>query len=210
MVKNEPEEEQQPEAEPSPLEAVFAKLLQAEKKARDATTAKEALAEFKAAVSGLDGETLRRLLAEDGVQGILETAAAAGGSKPGDPILDDKGRELYRIPYSHEWLVEHMPMVKWIVPQEPFGRRIWEHTSWNGVGCQAVLRVGEEVETPSCFRDIVMESWQQITRTLANQAHVLAGVGSRAADGVSLEVGFQKATTQELVASGEWRDTERR
>jgi hypothetical protein len=210
-----PEPEPAPEAEPavSPdLQAVFAKIASAERKARSAATARDAIEELKAAASQLDDETLSRLLAEEGVDRLLEGAVRkVSGLQPGDPVLDANGRELMRAPYTKEWVEANSPLVEWVVPMPHFGRRVWEGVSWNGVMLSdihpdVVLRGNETVVTRAIFRDLVLDSWRETARTLNSQRNILENVGARAADGVTFEGagGFVKKTVAELLASGEW------
>jgi len=186
------------------LEAAFAKIIEAKKAAGSKKRAGEAVKLLSEALGSLDDGDFRQIVASEEIQELLHRTTANTASKPGDPVLDDRGREIYRVAYSYDWVVTHMPMVRWTVPPNPFGRRVWEPPSWNGVSCPVVLRNATEVETPSCFRDIVMEAYQQVTRALEGQVNVIAGVGARAADGVGVESGFMKQTEEEMIASGQW------
>jgi hypothetical protein len=189
------------------IEEAFRKVMKAQRLARTRRGVREAAQVLNEALSGLNDEDFRQVMASDELQELAGRAAAASGGNPGDPVRDDRGREIYRVPYSYDWITSNMPMVTWTVPQEPFGRRIWEAPSWNGVICPVPLRNNEEVTTPICFRDIVMEAHRQIVRALSSQEQVLAGVRPRAADVVSVGAGFVKPTEEELLASGEWRRT---
>jgi hypothetical protein len=208
MGEGEDDQEEQEQSEAAPfetLDAVFKKVMAAKKAASNQKTAKNAAKMLQEALGGLTDEDFRQIIASDEMQELLGTAtAAASGTKPGDAVYDDRGREVFRVPYSYSWVEENMPAVTWMVPQHPFGRRVWEPPSWNGISCPVALRVNTEVTTPVCFRDIVMDSFRQTTGAIENQQHVLAGVGARAADGVSLEAGWKKDTEEDLLASGQW------
>lgn len=207
MSEEETPEETQDDAAFDNLAAALQRVKVARRKGENTAAAKKAMGDLTKAVGGLDDASFRELMATDEMQDLMQAATAQRGDlKPGDALYDDKGREIGRVPYSDQWIAEHMPEVEWTVPQHPYGRRYWPSVTWNGVSCPVPLPVGETVRTASVWRDIVMESYNETRRTLQNQGGIHAALAGGRAEGASVEAGsgFYKPTVAEMVASGEW------
>lgn len=143
---------------------------------RRAEEAKRALID---ALNDVDDETASRLFADDEFQDIISSVYRKSGGNPGDPLYDEKGREIGRVPLTPEYQMEIYDMVEWT----PMKTQV---ISVNGVDWKVFA--GLVNKTPNIVRDVAMEAWRQTNEAMASQRQVLQENG--AADGITFEVGW--------------------
>lgn len=138
---------------------------------------------FLTLLADVDDLTLSKILADDQVQEAMSRLHFIGDPKPGQPVLDDKGREISRVPYDSEWMQNNYEMVSWtpmksdVIEVNGVPWRVWE-----GVPCQ----------TPNIIRDVAMESYRKTKEAVDLQTSFLSDSPARYADGVTHQVGWHK------------------
>lgn len=184
-------EPEAPAEEYGELSEVFGRIVAAEKRARDKDSAEAALGDIKSAVGSLSPEAFRILTESEQFQQLADKVSRQSGTKPGDPIYDEKGREIGRVPLSYEDMCEMYEMVDW-TPMET------TVLSVNGVDLK--IFEGMVHRTPNIFRDVAMESWNARRRIDSQRLQAIDGSSYRYADGTSVEVaGYRKETPEELI-----------
>lgn len=165
-------------------------------------SSKKKLESFQEILGKLDAEDMELLLNNDQFAKEIDRLAALkeANLRPGTPIYDANGRHISDVPYTLDWCMnpENMEQVTgWTVPEHPQGQSFWE-ASWNGVSI--VGAVGERYNGPVFFKTQVedciraqREAMRNIRNTMMNSPHY-------AADGVSVEVGWHKASDEELLS----------
>lgn len=160
--------------------------------------AKERKEQFLALMADVDDETFRLMLADDEVQAAVQKMGMASGGKPGDPIYDDKGRQVDFVPWTADAQREHYPTVEWTP-------RRTEVFDFNGVPWQVYAdRVNK---TPSCIRDIALETYARRSYAENQVASLVADTPLAAAmEGTTFDVGWYKMSPAEIEKSPGWGD----
>lgn len=184
-----PDKQSEADAKEKAAEEALAILARVKQGTFTKRQAKERAQQFVNLLSEVDDETFKLILADDEVQSLTQKMQLMSGDKPGDPIFDDKGREISRVPWSAEYMQEIYPMVEW-TPMRT------ENISVNGV----TWRVWEGIpcKTPNIIRDVAQESYR-MTRA-ANDMQMSILQETAPVDGVTLHAGWRKLTNEELEA----------
>lgn len=160
-------------------------------KQMNTATAQSLIAELAAATTGLSDEALRHLANTEEFHAAFERLGKTAGRSPGDPVFDEKGRELYREPWTYEAMCKTYEMFRWMPPRDDI-------IEVNGVAVQ--VWEGREAVGPKIFYDIQMQSIEAERQAGRSHHEILANGPLRYADDVSVGVGWHKMTTEELLA----------
>jgi hypothetical protein len=180
----------QEEEQDAALANAFKAVQAAMRKSSTAEEAKAKLNEALSAIGNLDDQTARHLAAsEEFQQAMLKIAGAAQG-KPGDPLLDEKGREIGRIPWTLDYMKEIYPEWSWIPPRT-------DTLSINGV--DVIVYEGVQAKGPKCFFDLQMQSIESERQAARAGVAILSGSPVAYGDGFSMDVGWHKMTEEELL-----------
>lgn len=181
------EEEEQDQA----LANAFSAVQSALRRSANAEEAQEKLNSALAAIGNLDDKTARHLAASEEFQQAMIKIASAAQAKPGDPILDEKGREIGRVPLSFKDMQEIYPEYSWIPPRHDI-------IEVNGVSVE--VWEGVPAKGPKIFYDIQMEAIAAERRAANAGREILEHSPVAYGDGFSLEVGWRKMSDEELLA----------
>lgn len=145
---------------------------------------------FLTELGDVEDEDFRHIMADPEVSHIIsELFHAADGKKPGDAIYDDRGREIERVPYDANWMMENYAMVEWT----PMKTEVIEV---NGVPWR--VYEGLPCKTPNIIRDVAQESYRAVRAAHQLQSEVLASSQYFFADGVTVDAGWHKMSKDEL------------
>lgn len=160
-------------------------------KQMNTATAQSMMADLASITSGLSDEAMRHLANTEEFHATFQRLSKTAGRSPGTPVFDEKGRELYREPWTYEAMCKTYEMFRWMPPRDDI-------IEVNGVAVQ--VWEGREAVGPKVFYDIQMQSIEA-ERQLGRSHHdVLANGPLRYADDVSVGIGWHKMTTEELLA----------
>jgi hypothetical protein len=184
--------EAQYDEEAEALQGVMNSILASKRAAATEEEAKGAMDNLRTAMGKLTPETARHLAASEEFQEAMLRIASAAKARPGDPIYDDKGREISRVPMTFQDMCEIYPMYEWV----PRRNDIIEV---NGVSVQ--VWEGVRAKGPKIFYDVQEESINKERE--ADRSHLAVLTGSIAAygDGFTADaIGWHKMTDDELLA----------
>jgi hypothetical protein len=174
------------------LQGVMNSILASKRAAATEAEAKGALDNMRAAMGKLTPETARHLAASEEFQQAMVRIAGAAKARPGDPIYDDKGREISRVPLTFQDMQEIYPEFSWVPPRNDI-------IEVNGVSVQ--VWEGVPARGPKIFYDIQMESIAKEREINRSHLPILAGSPVAYGDGFTAEpMGWHKMTDDELLA----------
>lgn len=175
------------------------KMFAARRQTLDAERASELIAEAQSLLGRVDDATFRQMTGNEEFQDLFLRASTQSGKNPGDPIYDDKGRMIDRVPWTAEFVWETYPTVEYIPPET-------EQVSVNGVSFQVFEGIPNKV--PSIIRDIHMESYTARRNAVRGQLAALENSQYRASDGVNLTVGWapKAKTAEDILKQPGWAE----
>ncbi len=136
---------------PPALEGDLAKAFAMLTQAQQAKRAEDSIKLIRAAVDSLKPDDRQKLINTDAFQDLMKQALDRPGERPqpGSAIRDKDGLIISKVPWRVQDLRERYPMTTWM-PTRSGPITVHGHTVF--------VREGEDITTPSIFKDVFFQS----------------------------------------------------